>query len=120
MAAISIGPAVGAGFQLIARRPVTVLAWGALRVAAIAASFGLIGPVWASMMTEVAQQAQAGVALPPAAAARIMSHMMVAQGVGGLDLNYINAGLIDREVECDRVRAAAATRSTSGSRPANQ
>jgi hypothetical protein len=119
MAEISIGSAVGAGFGLIARRPVSVLTWGLVRILFAVASLALIGPMILGMMGDVAQNAAAfqaagpGAPPPQAAMAGMMSHMLVLQGVspliqlGGLFLNAILACAIARAViHPDRSMAA--------------
>ncbi len=45
MAMSSIGDALGEGFGLIRRRPLTVLAWGAVRTLFTAGVFSLMAPV---------------------------------------------------------------------------
>ena len=86
MAEISIGSALGAGFQLIGRRPVAVLVWGALRVVFGVAVLAVYAPVVMSIFTEALQNAQAGggTAQSQAAVAQMMSHLMVLQGAGYL------------------------------------
>jgi hypothetical protein len=86
MAEISIGSAVGAGFQLIARKPLTVMAWGLVRVLFAVAVFALYAPLFLSIFAEIAQNAHAGAGGQPsqAAVSQMMSHMMVMQGAGYL------------------------------------
>jgi hypothetical protein len=85
MAAISIGSAVGAGFQLIGRKPLTVLTWGLVRIAFAAGFFALFAPNVFMMMSDAMQNAaamQAGGAAGPQSPmfASMMSHMMMMQG----------------------------------------
>lgn len=84
MSQISVGSAVGAGFGLIMRRPLSVLTWGLLRVGFLVGVVAIYAPTLISMFTEIAQQAQSGVQGPPSQAvvARMMSHMFLLQGVG--------------------------------------
>jgi hypothetical protein len=65
MAMISIGDALGEGFGLIRRRPLTVLAWGAVRTLFTAGVFSLMAPVYVSMFSQMAARARGGVAPPP-------------------------------------------------------
>ena len=62
MAQISIGAAVGAGFGLIARRPLAVLAWGVIPVLLQAATLALVAPLYISMLGNLAA---GGGATPP-------------------------------------------------------
>jgi len=86
MADISIGSAVGSGFQLIARKPLTVMTWGLLRVLFTAGVFALFAPAVLGMFAELSHNAQAnaGGQASQAAAARMMSHFLVIQGAGSL------------------------------------
>ena len=61
MSEISVGSAVGAGFGLITRRPLSVLTWGLLRVGFLVAFFAIYAPTLISMITEITQQARADV-----------------------------------------------------------
>src|SRR5450631_281917 len=95
MSEISVGSAVGAGFGLIARRPVSVLIWGLLRVGFIVGIFAIYAPVLIGIFAEVASRAQSGERPAPAEMSQMMSHMFVLQGIGylvqfiGLFLNSI-------------------------------
>ena len=81
MAEISIGSAVGAGFELIARKPLTVMGWGLVRLLFLAGVVALYAPVMASVFAEVAQNAQSGAGQPSQAqVAQMMSHFAVIQG----------------------------------------
>jgi hypothetical protein len=51
MAEISIGAAVGEGFALIRKRPLSILAWGALPLLVIAASFAVFAPFMMSFFS---------------------------------------------------------------------
>ena len=118
MAEISVGSAVGAGFQLIARRPVSVLTWGLLRVGFIAGIFAVYAPVMIGMFAEIASKAQAGSANPPQAAMSqaMMSRMFMLQGVGylvqfvGLFLNAIILCAVARAVVHPERKAFASLR----------
>ncbi len=87
MAEISIGSAVGAGFQLIGRKPLTVMAWGLVRVLFVGAVLALYAPVMLGIFTEALQNARAGgggEAASQAEVSQMMQHMMVIQGAGYL------------------------------------
>jgi len=84
MAAISVGDALGAGFSLIGRRPLAVLAWGAANVAAFACAWAVLLPVWLSMIAEFPRAEQTPGPPGPAQLGRMLSHMAMAQGAGGL------------------------------------
>ena len=88
MSHISIGGAIGSGFGLIGRKPLTVLSWGLVRilfaagVLAIYAPvlFGLIGPIM-----QAAQSAQASGTSPSEAMSQtMMARILALQGVGFL------------------------------------
>jgi hypothetical protein len=88
MAEISIGSAVGAGFQLITRKPLTVMTWGLVRMAFAVAVVALYAPVIMSIVGEAMQTAQAqasnGGQPSQAQITQMMSHIMVMQGAGFL------------------------------------
>lgn len=81
MAGFSIGAAVGEGFGLIKRRPISVFVWGLLTILPAAASMGVMLPMMESMVDTVAQ---AGAGADPESAVMpegMMAHMMQLQGV---------------------------------------
>lgn len=84
MSEISVGSAVGAGFQLILRRPLSVLAWGLLRVGFVAAVLALYAPVLIGMVSDIAAKSASGAEPTQADMSQIMSHMFLLQGVGFL------------------------------------
>ena len=53
MSELSIGDAVGAGFQLIRRRPLEVLAWGLAGLVTAVATFGVFGSYYASVLGDL-------------------------------------------------------------------
>jgi len=116
MSEISIGSAVGAGFSLIARRPVSVLTWGLLRVGFIVGIFAVYAPVFIGIFSEVASQAQSGGQPSQAQMSQMMSHMFLIQGVGylvqfvGLFLNAIILCAVARAVIHPERRAVASLR----------
>jgi len=65
MAAISIGESIGEGFGLIARRPVTVLAWGLARTVVIAGMFSTMAPFYLVLFNQMANRAATGATTPP-------------------------------------------------------
>lgn len=79
MAELSIGAAVGSGFELIRRRPLSVLAWGLIRVAFIAGVLALMAPFYAALFAQVASAARSGVPATPD-----LSGMMQMQGLSYL------------------------------------
>ena len=79
MAAISIGDAIGEGFALIRRRPLAVLAWGAVRMVFTAGVFSLMAPVYLSLFSQLAERAKSGITTPPDVAS-----MMQLQGASWL------------------------------------
>jgi hypothetical protein len=64
MAEISVAAAVGEGFSIIRRRPMTVMGWGLLNVVSFGLIFALLAPVYMSAFGPAIQAAQAG-APPP-------------------------------------------------------
>jgi hypothetical protein len=84
MTSISIGEAVGEGFRLIIKRPVSVLAWGAARTALSAGAFSLMAPFivpfYAQSLNRMANPTAA--AAPPAPPD--LSQMMAMQGASWL------------------------------------
>jgi hypothetical protein len=104
MADISIGSAVGAGFQLIARKPLTVMVWGLVRTLFVAAALALFAPVFLGIITEAMQSARTGGQPSQAEVTQLMSRVMVMQGaslllnVGGLFVTAILYCAISRSV----------------------
>ena len=85
MAEISIGSAVGAGFELIARKPLTVMTWGLVRLLFLVGVVALYAPLILSIGAEAMQaQANAGGQPSQAQITQIMSHFVVMQGAGFL------------------------------------
>jgi len=118
MSEISVGSAVGAGFQLIARRPLSVLTWGLLRVGFVVGVIAVYAPTLLSMFADIAHDAQtsSGGQPPPAEVTKIMSHMFLLQGVGllvqivGLFVNSIIYCAAARAVVHPERRAFASLR----------
>jgi len=88
MAEISIGGAVGSGFGIITRRPGAVLLWGALQVGFVAAMFGLMAPMFATIFHAAQQgaaaQASGAAAPPPPDPTAMMPQMIMFQGLSYL------------------------------------
>lgn len=80
MAGFSIGTAVGEGFGLIRRRPLSVFVWGLLTILPAAASVGVMLPMMESMgaMVQVGSHGDAGPGEMPDA---MMAQMMQLQAV---------------------------------------
>jgi hypothetical protein len=85
MSEISVGAAVGEGFGLIARRPLSVLFWGALRVGFVAMIFVIYVPLFINFFIQAAQAgASGGKQASAAAVTQMMSQMLMMQGMGFL------------------------------------
>ncbi len=118
MSEISVGSAVGAGFQLIGRRPLSVLTWGLLRVGFVAIVIAIYAPTILAIYADGLRDAQAttGGAPPQAEVAKMMSRMLVLQGVGllvqivGLLLSSIIVCAIARSIVHPERRAFASLR----------
>jgi len=81
MSQISIGSAVGAGFGLIGRKPLTVLAWGVVRIAFVASLIALLAPMYIALVSAVSQSAQSGAQpTPEAMRDAMMPQLMALQG----------------------------------------
>ena len=80
MTELSIGAAVGSGFELIRRRPLSVLAWGMVQVAVTAGNFALMAPFYASLFSQVASAARTGAPATP----ELLGGMMQMQGLSYL------------------------------------
>ncbi|HEX4095882.1 MAG TPA: hypothetical protein VHX64_04090 [Caulobacteraceae bacterium] len=77
MAEISVGAAIGSGFGLITRKPLTVLAWGALQVGPLL----LLIPVYIAFISSVLPRlADAGSQPTQAQMTQMMGTMFAAQG----------------------------------------
>ena len=105
MSEISVGAAVGAGFQLIAKRPLSVLLWGLLRVGFVAVVLALYAPVLLSIIAQMPaiEQAAAANQSPDAMMGPMMSQMMLLQGLGFLV--QIGGLFVTSMIYCAVVRA---------------
>lgn len=75
---VSVGGALGAGFDLIRRRPLSVLTWGLLQAAITGLAWALYLPAYLSIISRiVAKGAGAGAAPDPA----LLAQMMQMQGL---------------------------------------
>lgn len=79
MAELSIGAAVGSGFELIRRRPLEVLAWGLVYTALILAGFAMIAPAYAGVFFQMLAASRSGVETAPD-----LGNMMRMQGASTL------------------------------------
>ncbi len=68
MAGLSVGAAVGAGFGLIRRRPVSVLIWGAVMVGVQVLAFALFAPFYLAVYAAMIQGVASGAGPLPVAA----------------------------------------------------
>jgi hypothetical protein len=68
MAGLSVGAAVGAGFGLIRRRPVSVLTWGAVLVGVQVLAFALFAPYYLAVYAAMFQGVASGAGPLPMAA----------------------------------------------------
>jgi hypothetical protein len=89
MSDFSTGDAVGAGFSLIARRPLSVLAWAVVSLLLITlpklAHFIVIGPAWSGFMQSVMTRAATGDSAPDfAEIQRFQGQMMQWSALGWL------------------------------------
>lgn len=109
MAQISVGAAIGAGFGLIRRRPLAVLAWGALPAILQAMAIALIAPVYIGMLGAIMRSGQTGAAPPDPSA--IMPQMMVTSGL--VQLINIAQLLVAAVVYCAVFRAVLRPESSS-------
>jgi len=65
MAEISIGAAVGEGFDLIRKKPLQVASWGLIQILVSGLAFALLSPLILASFGELARQAQTGVPSAP-------------------------------------------------------
>ncbi len=100
MAELSIGDAVGAGFQLIRRRPFEVLAWGMAGLATAVATFGVFGSFYAGLLGELVR---GGGAANPMASPEVLASLQRVQG-SSLLLSLFGA-FVDCVVYCAVFRA---------------
>jgi hypothetical protein len=101
---ISIGAALGEGFSLMRRRPLTVLAWGAFQGVVAALAWALYLPFYMSMIGRIASTGASGAAAAPDPA--MMAQMMQMQGFSLL-LSLANA-VVGIMVYCAVFRAVLA------------
>ncbi|HEY1425645.1 MAG TPA: hypothetical protein VGF50_03140 [Caulobacteraceae bacterium] len=102
MAEISIGAAVGAGFGLIRRRPVSVLVWGAVSVGLQLVALVLFAPFYLAVYGAVIQGAAAGGGTSPMAA---LQSPQVAAMSGLVQLFNLGQILVTTVVYCAVFRA---------------
>ena len=103
MAEISVGSAIGAGFELIGKRPLTVLTWGLVRVGLVAVILALYAPTLIGVFAEIAAKSQTGLKPSEADMQQMMSHFALMQGASAL-LNIVNL-LVGSVIICAVARA---------------
>lgn len=81
MARFSIGTAVGEGFGLIRRRPLSVFVWGLLTILPAVAGAGFMLPMMESMFGSMAEVASQGDAAPAEMPDEMMAQVMQIQAV---------------------------------------
>lgn len=81
MARFSIGEAVGEGFGLIKRRPLSVFVWGLLTILPAAASMGVMLPMMESISGSMIEVAAEGESASTGMPDGMMAHMMQLQGI---------------------------------------
>jgi hypothetical protein len=97
MAEIDISDAVGASFQRIVRKPLTVLAWGALPMAVLVAvvlSFG------GGIITSIVEMARAGVRPPPGQVLGLMGAFL-----GAILVLIVSMAVVGTVVRAAAIRA---------------
>ncbi len=99
MADINVGAAIGSGFGLIRRRPVSVLAWGAIPALVQIAAFALLAPVFIATLSQVSSLAtnDAAATAPPVAQTLLMQ--------GGIQLLNLVQLLLSAVISCAVWRA---------------
>lgn len=102
MAQIEVGAAIGSGFGLIRRRPLSVLTWGLLPTALQGAVIALLAPMYLAMFGSILHSAQSGGAAPPDTSA-FVPQMMGAYGLAQL-LNLVQL-LLSAVIYCAVFRA---------------
>ena len=81
MTRFSIGTAVGEGFGLIKRRPLSVFVWGLLTILPAAAAMGMMMPMMGTMMESVVESAAHGDPGSMTMHNSMMAHMVQFQGI---------------------------------------
>jgi hypothetical protein len=84
MAEIEIGDALVSGFELIGRRPLSVMCWGLVRVAFVAAIFAIYAPMLFAIFGQIGGLARPGAVLTPPDMAAFLPMFMAMQGAGFL------------------------------------
>lgn len=102
MASISIGKSIGEGFGIIARRPLTVLAWGALRVGCSVVLLAIMWPMLSSMMSSMSAMRAAQGSSPTAAMASLGPMF---RSEGEIMLVSLVGGIVSLVVYCAAFRA---------------
>src|SRR5580698_8152317 len=76
MSQIRVGAAIGAGFGLIRRRPISVISWGLLPLILQVAALAVMAPMYMGLFGEIIRQAQSGSTAPPDMSAFVPQMMM--------------------------------------------
>jgi hypothetical protein len=95
MARFSIGTAIGEGFGLVRRRPISVFVWGLLMAVPMFAAFGLMIPAMAEMFANMPDPDMAD-AVNPAFSEGMVGHMMQFQMASLLAnlMQYVGMALV--------------------------
>jgi hypothetical protein len=86
MAELSIGDAVGAGFHLIRRQPLTVMTWGLAGLVTAVAAFGIFGSFYTGLVSEIVRS---GGTVNPMSSPDMMDQARRIRG-SGLLLNLVS------------------------------
>jgi hypothetical protein len=84
MAEIEIGDALTSGFQLIGRKPLSVMCWGLVRVAFVAAILAVYAPMMLAVFGQFAGLARPGAVIAPPDLATFLPMLLAMQGAGFL------------------------------------
>jgi hypothetical protein len=76
MSQIRVGAAIGAGFGLIRRRPISVISWGLLPLILQVAAVALLAPFYIGLFETLIRQVQSGSTSPPDISALVPQMMM--------------------------------------------
>jgi hypothetical protein len=102
VAKINVGAAIGAGFGLIGRRPVSVVSWGLLPMALQAVTLLLLAPFYLSFYAPLLQSISAGGG-PPAVPVQPPAQLLEMEGLGQL-VNLVQL-LVSAVIYCAVFRA---------------
>jgi hypothetical protein len=80
MARIAIDAALGSGFGLIRRRPGSVVLWGVVQFALVAAAFAVLAPFYLNLFAQIAAAAKSGTEPASQSMTAMMPQIMAIQG----------------------------------------